>query len=51
MRGLLGHERVTLYTVRRASAILSIGLWLTALQGDITDENFVQSVVEKVTAM
>jgi hypothetical protein len=47
MHGLLGHSKLTLHTVIRA--ILSFFLCvIPRLQGDITDENFVQSVVEKV---
>ena len=50
MHGLLGHSRVTLHTVMRISALTCLLLPPTLLQGDITDENFVQSVVENVTA-
>lgn len=53
MHGLLGHSSVTLHTVMRGRvSIFAAFVSNTAacLQGDITDENFVQSVVEKVTS-
>jgi hypothetical protein len=53
MHGLLGHSRVTLHTVIRIRALWHNyvrSLLPTLLQGDITDENFVQSVVQNVAA-
>ena len=47
MHGLLGHSKVTLHTVIRAISSLFLCV-IPQPQGDITDENFVQSVVEKV---